>query len=50
MLDVNTARRQMIEQQVARGTCSTLKVLAAMERVPREEFTARPIASSRSPT
>ena len=39
MLDVNTARRQMIEQQVRAWDVLDLKVLAAMERVPREEFT-----------
>ena len=39
MLDVNTARRQMIEQQVRAWEVLDLKVLAAMERVPREEFT-----------
>jgi protein-L-isoaspartate(D-aspartate) O-methyltransferase len=39
MLDVNTARRQMIEQQVRAWEVLVLKVLAAMERVPREEFT-----------
>ena len=38
MLDVNTARRQMIEQQVRAWDVLDLKVLAAMERVPREEF------------
>jgi protein-L-isoaspartate(D-aspartate) O-methyltransferase len=39
MLDVNTARRQMIEQQVRAWEVLDLKVLEAMERVPREEFT-----------
>jgi len=39
MLDVNTARRQMIEQQVRAWDVLDLKVLEAMERVPREEFT-----------
>ena len=39
MLDVNAARRQMIEQQVRAWDVLDLKVLAAMERVPREEFT-----------
>lgn len=39
MLDVNFARRQMIEQQVRAWDVLDLKVLAAMERVPREEFT-----------
>jgi len=38
MLDVHTARRQMIEQQVRAWDVLDLKVLAAMERVPREEF------------
>jgi len=39
MLDVNTARRQMIEQQVRAWEVLDLKVLETMERVPREEFT-----------
>ena len=39
MLDVNTARRQMIEQQVRAWNVLDLGVLGAMERVPREEFT-----------
>jgi len=39
MLDVNAARRQMIEQQVRAWDVLDLKVLQAMERVPREEFT-----------
>jgi len=39
MLDVSTARRQMIEQQVRAWDVLDLKVLEAMERVPREEFT-----------
>jgi protein-L-isoaspartate(D-aspartate) O-methyltransferase len=39
MLDVSTARRQMIEQQVRAWEVLDLTVLAAMERVPREEFT-----------
>ena len=38
MLDVNTARRQMIEQQVRAWEVLDLEVLAAMERVRREEF------------
>jgi len=38
MLDVNAARRQMIEQQVRAWEVLDLKVLEAMERVPREEF------------
>jgi protein-L-isoaspartate(D-aspartate) O-methyltransferase len=38
MLDVNAARRQMIEQQVRAWQVLDLKVLEAMERVPREEF------------
>lgn len=38
MLDVNTARRQMIEQQVRAWEVLDLKVLEAMERVRREEF------------
>ena len=39
MLDVNAARRQMIEQQVRTWQVLDLKVLEAMERVRREEFT-----------
>lgn len=39
MLDVRIARRQMIEQQVRAWEVLDLKVLDAMERVPREEFT-----------
>ena len=39
MLDVNTARRQMIEQQVRAWEVLDLKVLETMERVRREEFT-----------
>jgi len=39
MLDVNVARRQMIEQQVRAWAVLDLRVLEAMERVPREEFT-----------
>lgn len=38
MLDVETARRQMIDQQVRAWEVLDLKVLEAMERVPREEF------------
>lgn len=38
MLDVETARRQMIEQQVRAWEVLDLRVLEAMERVPREEF------------
>jgi len=38
MLDVETARRQMIDQQVRAWEVLDLKVLGAMERVPREEF------------
>jgi protein-L-isoaspartate(D-aspartate) O-methyltransferase len=38
MLDVNAARRQMIEQQVRAWQVLDLKVLEAMERVPREAF------------
>jgi protein-L-isoaspartate(D-aspartate) O-methyltransferase len=41
MLDVNTARRQMIEQQVRAWEVLDLRVLEAMQRVPREEFTPR---------
>ena len=39
MLDVDTARRQMIEQQVRAWEVLDLRVLEAMERVRREEFT-----------
>jgi protein-L-isoaspartate(D-aspartate) O-methyltransferase len=39
MLDLNAARRQMIEQQVRAWQVLDLRVLEAMERVPREEFT-----------
>jgi protein-L-isoaspartate(D-aspartate) O-methyltransferase len=39
MLDVDTARRQMIDQQVRAWEVLDLKVLEAMERVRREEFT-----------
>jgi protein-L-isoaspartate(D-aspartate) O-methyltransferase len=38
MLDVRIARRQMIEQQVRAWEVLDLRVLEAMERVPREEF------------
>ena len=38
MLDVNAARRQMIDQQVRAWQVLDLRVLDAMERVPREEF------------
>jgi len=38
MIDVNSARRQMIEQQVRAWDVLNLAVLQAMERVPREEF------------
>lgn len=38
MLDVNTARRQMIEQQVRAWEVLDLRVLEAMGRVPREDF------------
>lgn len=38
MIDVATARRQMIEQQVRAWEVLNLAVLEAMERVPREEF------------
>lgn len=38
MLDVDTARRQMIEQQVRAWEVLDLKVLETMQRVPREEF------------
>ena len=38
MIDVNSARRQMIEQQVRAWDVLDLAVLKAMERVPREEF------------
>jgi len=39
MLDVNAARRQMIEQQVRAWDVLDLNVLEAMQRVPREAFT-----------
>jgi protein-L-isoaspartate(D-aspartate) O-methyltransferase len=39
MLDVNFARRQMIEQQVRAWDVLDLAVLEAMSRIPREEFT-----------
>lgn len=42
MLDVRIARRQMIEQQVRAWEVLDLRVLEAMERVPREEFTPPP--------
>lgn len=38
MIDVNSARRQMIEQQVRAWDVLDLAVLEAMARVPREEF------------
>jgi protein-L-isoaspartate(D-aspartate) O-methyltransferase len=38
MRDVESARRQMIEQQVRAWDVLELKVLAAMERIRREEF------------
>jgi protein-L-isoaspartate(D-aspartate) O-methyltransferase len=38
MLDLATARRQMIEQQVRAWEVLDLGVLAVMERVPREAF------------
>ena len=38
MLDLNAARRQMIEQQVRAWDVLDLKVLEAMQRVPRERF------------
>jgi protein-L-isoaspartate(D-aspartate) O-methyltransferase len=38
MLDVNAARRQMIEQQVRAWDVLDLRVLEAMQRVPREDF------------
>lgn len=38
MFDVQSARRQMIEQQVRAWDVLDLKVLEALERVPREEF------------
>jgi protein-L-isoaspartate(D-aspartate) O-methyltransferase len=39
MLDVEIARRQMIEQQVRAWDVLDLKVLGAMQQVRREEFT-----------
>ena len=38
MFDVQFARRQMIDQQVRAWEVLDLKVLEALERVPREEF------------
>jgi protein-L-isoaspartate(D-aspartate) O-methyltransferase len=38
MLDVSSARRQMIEQQVRAWDVLDMQVLSVMERVPREEF------------
>jgi protein-L-isoaspartate(D-aspartate) O-methyltransferase len=38
MIDVQSARRQMIEQQVRAWDVLDLRVLKAMERVPREAF------------
>lgn len=38
MFDVQSARRQMIEQQVRAWEVLDLRVLEALERVPREEF------------
>lgn len=38
MIDVESARRQMIEQQVRAWEVLDLEVLAALQRVPREEF------------
>ena len=38
MIDVASARRQMIEQQVRAWEVLDLRVLETMERVPREEF------------
>ena len=38
MIDVQSARRQMIEQQVRAWDVLDLRVLEAMERVPREAF------------
>ena len=42
MIDVNSARRQMIEQQVRAWDVLDLAVLEAMTRVPREEFAPPP--------
>jgi protein-L-isoaspartate(D-aspartate) O-methyltransferase len=42
MIDVNSARRQMIEQQVRAWDVLDLAVLEAMTRVPREEFAPAP--------
>ena len=50
MIDVQSARRQMIEQQVRAWDVLDLRVLDAMERVPREAFVRRIIATSPSPT
>jgi protein-L-isoaspartate(D-aspartate) O-methyltransferase len=38
MIDIQSARRQMIEQQVRAWDVLDLRVLDAMERVPREAF------------
>jgi protein-L-isoaspartate(D-aspartate) O-methyltransferase len=38
MIDITSARRQMIEQQVRAWEVLDLRVLGIMERVPREEF------------
>jgi len=38
MIDIASARRQMIEQQVRAWEVLDLRVLETMERVPREEF------------
>ena len=38
MIDVHSARRQMIEQQVRAWDVLDLRVLDAMARVPREAF------------
>jgi protein-L-isoaspartate(D-aspartate) O-methyltransferase len=43
MIDVTSARRQMIEQQVRAWDVLDLAVLEAMERVPREEFAPAPL-------
>ena len=44
MIDVNSARRQMIEQQVRAWDVLDLAVLKAMERVPREVLLSRGFA------
>ena len=42
MFDVQFARRQMIEQQVRAWEVLDLRVLDALQQVPREEFVPAP--------